>query len=428
MTSVLSSSSVSSASDHLNDGFSKEDDCGSTSSPNQQQYRKPIQNEPEVATAVSVTTTNIISPATTANAAASGSIPSRTPTDLTRLLVCAWGICAFYLVYGVLQERLFTVPAGDGGGGSPGKRLGPTVCLVTACVTNVLVALAWRMKLQLFEATSGADKGDQEGRVGGSSVSTTSPLDHRLLLVTSGCYVLSMTCSNEAVPIVSYPMAVLAKSCKLVPTIVVGSFSRTYPRSQWVAAFLITAGILLFQHTRIRETSTAAKVEESHQRTTTFGMLLLWTSLMFDGVLGLCQDRLKASKPQRRPPTANETMLYTNAYALLYLLPLAYVQNQIDLALIHQHWTSIVAINLAAAGGQVFIFLCLAWFSPIVTTTITTTRKFLTLLVSIWAFGHTFSMIQWLSVAVVFVGLYLAIFVGEEQRTTQVTKIKDKVE
>jgi UDP-galactose transporter B1 len=75
----------------------------------------------------------------------------------------------------------------------------------------------------------------------------------------------------------------------------------------------------------------------------------------------------------------------------------------------------ILVLNAAAAAGQVFIFLTITWYTPVITTTITTTRKFVTILLSVWAFGHSFSLTQWTAVALVFTGLYLVIAVQRQQ-------------
>ena len=71
--------------------------------------------------------------------------------------------------------------------------------------------------------------------------------------------------------------------------------------------------------------------------------------------------------------------------------------------------SSILILNITVAIGQIFIFLSLTWFSSITTTTITTTRKFFTILVSVLSFGHSFTTTQWVAVIIVFVGLYISI-------------------
>lgn len=57
------------------------------------------------------------------------------------LLVCAVGICASYLYYGMLQEQLFA-----------DAQVGASFLLVTQCITNTLVALAWHHLDQLLTA------------------------------------------------------------------------------------------------------------------------------------------------------------------------------------------------------------------------------------------------------------------------------------
>jgi UDP-galactose transporter B1 len=45
----------------------------------------------------------------------------------------------------------------------------------------------------------------------------------------------------------------------------------------------------------------------------------------------------------------------------------------------------------------------------VICTTITTTRKFFTILLSVYKFGHVLSIWQWISVTLVFFGLYMEI-------------------
>jgi UDP-galactose transporter B1 len=69
----------------------------------------------------------------------------------------------------------------------------------------------------------------------------------------------------------------------------------------------------------------------------------------------------------------------------------------------------LLQLNLSASLGQVFIFLTIHHFSPLICTTITTTRKFFTILLSVYKFGHVLDVWQWGSVGLVFGGLYLEI-------------------
>ncbi len=149
--------------------------------------------------------------------------------------------------------------------------------------------------------------------------------------------------------------------------------------------------------------------------------MLLFISLCMDGFLGAFQGILKRPDPKRqeRPPTAVETMLYVNLYSLLFLVPMAVMSGQWDEGL---HMlksdealrSAVAVLNAVVSIGQIFIFLTVTWYSSLVTTTITTTRKFFTILFSVLHFGHAFSIGQWTSVLMVFSGLYLSIATGSK--------------
>lgn len=181
-----------------------------------------------------------------------------TSPGLWRLALCATGICACYLYYGLLFENLF----------QPGEHaLGATFVLMTQSITNSVVAFGW----QKFQDNSSSASSTS------TSTSTKNPLPHRFLFAATACYVTAMACSNEAVRYVSYPVAVLAKSCKLIPTMLVGQFveGRLYSRTEWTAALCISAGIVLFHMTRME----VAHIGDQPKPTASYGMLLLLVSL-----------------------------------------------------------------------------------------------------------------------------------------------------
>lgn len=73
-----------------------------------------------------------------------------------------------------------------------------------------------------------------------------------------------------------------------------------------------------------------------------------------------------------------------------------------------QHPTAaqdIMIFSLCSALGQSFIFLTLRTFNSLMLATVTTTRKFFTILVSVVMFGHALTPAQWGGVALVFAGL-----------------------
>jgi UDP-galactose transporter B1 len=289
---------------------------------------------------------------------------------------------------------------------------------------NVMVALIWQFVEETF--------GKATCKSSDTTSTTNSQLPHKLLLATSFCYVVAMTCSNEAIPRVSYPVAVLAKSCKLLPTMLVGQLveRKAYSRSEWTAAVCISVGICLFHSARwktaVNNKTGRATRSESMDHDYYVGMILLLVSLLCDGILGSCQNWIKRSGnnplTKTKPPSAAQTMLYVNLYALLFLTPLAVLNGQLHAFILQRIFLSepilawnLLLLNTTSAIGQIFIFCTITWYTPVLCTTITTTRKFLTILLSVYWFGHAFAIRQWVGIALVFGGLYTVILCQHQQ-------------
>lgn len=297
------------------------------------------------------------------------------------LAFCSVGICACYLYYGMLQEQYF----------SGENRIGANFALVSQTCTNSIVALIWGR----IASMSNAEK----------TSSNTQTLNYPLLMLTSFCYIAAMSTSNYSFQYVSYPVAVLAKSCKLIPTMIISLVveRKRYSFPEWLAAACISGGIVLFNLSK--------QNSSFEQENSTHGIVLLIISLCMDGFLGSFQGLLKRPSHRHRPPSAMETMFFVNMYSLIVLVPMAIYSGEWADGM--ARWKDIqqglVLLNVTAAAGQMFIFVTLTWFTPLVCTTITTTRKFFTILLSVLHFGHVLNWLQWSAVALVFGGLYVGI-------------------
>lgn len=337
--------------------------------------------------------------------------------ELFQLIICASGICFSYWFYGFLQEKILSQ-----------SDLGATFILVLQTVVNILVALLWK-RVEGSPSSSPANNNNKTPNKGNGSEGGDK-LNHPLLFLTSSTYVIAMTCSNEALRFVSYPTAVLAKSCKLIPTMIMGWAieQRKYTVVQWISALLISFGIAIFNLSRIKEPPTISHhhgggSEEEDETVDEYwkGMMLLMISLMMDGLLGVSQGFLKRKDTKgnnERPPTAVETMLFVNFYALFLMVPMAIADDQMNtgIQILRDDPLLLRAIGILSAVvgvGQIFIFLTITWYSSLVCTTITTTRKFFTILFSVIHFGHHFSSWQWTSTCMVFSGLYLSIVANQ---------------
>lgn len=352
---------------------------------------------------------------------------SQTPQKSPLLLIlCSFGITSCYLWYGTVQEHLFKI--------NPRETEDSITLflLATGTLSSFLVAFF------------GENIGEKTltKKLGNSKASIEGRLNHPLLLVTSITYLSAMAASNESLHYVSYPTCVLAKSSKLIPTMVVGWLvdqfrgqhgiggNKSHSIMEWIGAACITMGIISFQYTQLQKQQSSHHEGKERKGDSPYGLALLGLSLFMDGFLGACQSALKRKSDIKstsstvtghalcRPPSAMETMLYINLYATLLLLPASYYAGQF------QHGMKmflqaadgsndipalLLKLNISASLGQVFIFLTIHHFSPLICTTITTTRKFFTILLSVYKFGHVLDLTQWCSIALVFGGLYLEI-------------------
>jgi UDP-galactose transporter B1 len=172
--------------------------------------------------------------------------------------------------------------------GTGGEKFTATLFfLLVQCLTNTLVAGAALLALGVGSSASGSPIRP----AGGSDLSPSPPaLDY----VTAGVsYISAMLCSTEALKHVTLPMQALGKSCKMVPVMLFGFLIRgkRYSLRETLAVLLITAGISVFQQKKSSAGGAgAAGREEGHA---SYGLVLLFLSLVLDGVTGACQDRMR---------------------------------------------------------------------------------------------------------------------------------------
>ena len=155
-----------------------------------------------------------------------------------RLAVCTVGIQVSYLLWGLMQERIMTKPY------ETGELFRSSKFLVFA-----------NRFLALFAAMAGmAFSGEPLGRAAKST-----PLYK--FSFSSVSNILSSVCQYEALKYVSFPTQVLAKSCKMVPVMLMGYAvnRKTYSLFEYAIACAVTAGAAVFKlyeenHAAVRDT------------------------------------------------------------------------------------------------------------------------------------------------------------------------------
>ena len=228
------------------------------------------------------------------------------------------------------------------------------------------------------------------------------------LFASSGCsQVLAKYCTNAALANgLSFPVATLAKSGKMVP-VMVGSLllgGASYSLKQYLQVAMIVGGTAIVS---------LSKKKASAAATASLGVAFIVASLCFDGITGGLQKKVKSeTKARGASPKPYDFMFLTNVYmlatALVFALARGEVQQGLAFALDNPAlWGKLLRFGACSAVGQSFIFYTISTFDPLVCTTVTTTRKIFSVLLSIFLKGHELPLAGWGGIALASAGILM---------------------
>ncbi|XP_077250000.1 UDP-galactose/UDP-glucose transporter 3 [Tasmannia lanceolata] len=301
--------------------------------------------------------------------------------------LCVAGIWSAYITQGVLQETLST------------KRFGPDgkqfEHLSFLNLAQNVVCLIWSLimiKLWSKSSTGGAPLWSYW------SASITNTIGPAMGI--------------EALKYISYPAQVLAKSSKMIPVMLMGTlvYGIKYTFPEYVCTFLVAGGVSTFA---LLKTSSKTISKLAHPNAP-LGYGLCFLNLALDGFTNATQDSITARYPKT---SAWDIMLGMNLwgtiYSVIYMFSRPHGSGFEAVQFCKQHpeaaW-DIFLFCLCGAVGQNFIFLTISRFGSLANTTITTTRKFVSIVVSSLLSGNPLSAKQWGSVFMVFSGLSYQIY------------------
>ncbi|ONK74208.1 uncharacterized protein A4U43_C03F3910 [Asparagus officinalis] len=319
------------------------------------------------------------------------------------LVFCVAGIWSSYITQGVLQETLSTKRFGP-----EGKRFEHLAFLNLA--QNV-VCLFWSLiMLTVWPSRRGSSGGGAPWwSYWSASVTNT----------------IGPAMGIEALKYISYPAQVLAKSSKMIPVMLMGAlvYGINYTIPEYICTFLVAGGVSAFA---LSKTSSKTISKLAHPNAP-LGYGLCFLNLAFDGFTNATQDSIKAKYPKT---SAWEIMLGMNLWGTIYNVvcmfgwPQASGYEAVRFCQEHPEaaW-DILMYCLCGAVGQNFIFLTISRFGSLANTTITTTRKFVSIVVSSLLSGNPLSPKQWGSVIMVFSGLSYQIFL-KWRKTQRKQKMK----
>mmetsp|Transcript_20699 Transcript_20699/g.62393 ORF Transcript_20699/g.62393 Transcript_20699/m.62393 type:complete len:363 (-) Transcript_20699:293-1381(-) len=304
-------------------------------------------------------------------------------TALQQRLHVAWcvaGILGSLLLYGVMQERIMAEPF-------RGERFTHSLLLV---LCNRLTTFAVAAATLLVR---GLDARPQAPLYAYAAVSLSN--------------VVATTCQYEALRYLSFPLQTLGKTSKMLPVMLWGAviLHKRYRWRDYAIAAAISTGCAAFGLSG----SVAAKAAAKHSglHTSSAGVGLMVTYLVFDGFTSTWQDRLfKGTKMT----IYNQSLYVTLCSAGLSLAGLLTSRQLLPaVAFVTRHpeaIVSIVALSLTATLGQLFITHTIRSHGALLFATVMTSRQFLSIILSCIVFRHPLSRGQWVSTVVVFSALY----------------------
>jgi solute carrier family 35 (UDP-galactose transporter), member B1 len=291
--------------------------------------------------------------------------------DMLKLIIGAGGIYGAFLYYGSLQEDVFRFVAPDG------------TSFKQAWFLQVLEALANVVIGFVGMQLSGPTKGIPLPMFGISGAAQVSAKACTSLALANG---------------LSFPVATLAKSGKMAP-VMAGSLilgGATYDLREYLQVAAIIGGTAIVS---------MGKKKGSGSSSSSMGVFYILLSLVLDGVTAGYQKRIKAETTKIGvKPKSYDFMFWTNLFMCLTATVIAGGLGEVNsgisfLSANPEILSSIVKFALCSAIGQSFIFYTISNFDPLILSTVTTTRKIFSVLLSIFLKGHSLSLMGWSGIA-----------------------------
>lgn len=296
-------------------------------------------------------------------------------SDAVKLLIGAGGIYGAFLYYGFLQEDVFRYTSQDG---TTFKQV--WFLQVLEAIINVII-----------------------GFIGVQLTGSTPNMPIFMLGISGASQVTAKACNSLALTNgLSFPAVTLAKSGKMAP-VMAGSLllgGAKYTLREYLQVVAITGGTVIL-----------SMGEKKGGSNSVIGVMYIVLSLLLDGVTAGFQRRLKSSTAKLGfKPKPYDFMFWTNIFMCLTAGVVAAILGEFMIGLTFcatnpAILSKIVKFSLCSAVGQSFIFYTIANFDPLVLTTVTTTRKILSVLLSIFLKGHSFSVLGWSGIALACLGI-----------------------
>lgn len=131
-------------------------------------------------------------------------------------------------------------------------------------------------------------------------------------------------------------------------------------------------------------------------------------------------------------PTANQLFKYTNLYSFFFCTAYSLLEGSLlesvkfMLAYPEVFW-HVIGIGLLQVVGQISVYYIVGNFKQHIFPLVATTRKILTVILSIFIFNHDVNLNQWIAILIVFSGMFYELYEelsNEKKKDNQSPKTK----
>eukprot|EP01080_Neovahlkampfia_damariscottae_P000533 gene533-8045_t len=247
----------------------------------------------------------------------------------------------------------------------------------------------------------------------------------KLLGIASFFRFLANALSSSSVLFIGYLPTVVIKSCKPIPILLANILigKKKYSIKKFLTIVFICAGTIIFMIY-----SLDVKKKEKKE-TKVVGFLMLIGSLICDGLVAGFQGKVEN-------PNVHHFLLYMNLFSIGYAFIGALITSQFISGFLffvkypHIIFDTFIFLTLMTIG-QELIYYSIVHFGNLFTSVVTTTRKMITILLSIVWFSHHLNIPQIIGIIIVFIFVILDFFVDKnehgEKIKIQIDKEKEMV-
>jgi len=314
------------------------------------------------------------------------------------LAFCFVGLQAAFLTWGVLQERIMTIPYGQNG----------DMSVVGEKFTNSQF-LVFMNRISAF-------------LVAGCILVIKDQPRHRApfykYAFSSFSNIMSSWFQYEALKFVSFPTQVIAKSTKVIPVMLMGKCvsGKKYQFYEYLTAVMISAGVAIFLLCS-GDHSTKTTV------TTFSGLILLAGYVLFDSFTSNWQGELFSQYKM----TSFQMMCGVNFFSIIFcgvsLVEQGGFLESVSFMMRHPQFIyHVCLLSTCGAGGQLFIFHTISAFGPVTFTIIMAIRQGLSILLSCIIYRHPISAGAFFGMVLVFSAVFLRIYANRRLKAINAKK------